>query len=212
MAHDGSASHYGSTVGEVAVCLHAVGLADRHELRSLELRGPARAIDRAVAQVTGRQPPAGVAVRGAGAWWCRMSEQQALLVCGPGAERDLSARLEKLCAKGHGLSWLAVASQHEALALVGPCSADVLAVTCPSATQRLCSIGRFASLPIGGEPCLVLREAETQYLVLVPRGTAVSAWRALELAGIGFHMATVGRQALDRFTVGRRTQAHQVRA
>ena len=212
MARDGSASHYGSTFGEIAVCLRAVGLADRHELCTLELRGSAGALDEATSLVTGRQPPVGVAVRGARAWWVRVSEHRLLLVCEPEVRRGLGGRLDRLCSPRAGRSWSEVSGDYEALGLVGPDARAVLEATCPGCAEHMRSTGRFAGARIGGAPCLVLREAEEQYLVLVPRGQAVEVWRTLEATGMGFHMAAVGRQALDRFAVSRRTQAHQARA
>jgi sarcosine oxidase gamma subunit len=212
MARDGSASHYGSAFGEIAVCLRAVGLADRHELRTFELRGSARALDEATSLVTGRQPPVGIAVRGAQAWWFRVSEHRLLLLCEPDVHRDLAARLDRLCSARAGRSWIEVSDDYEALGLLGPDAQSVLEATCPGCADHMRSTARFAGVRIGGAPCLVLREAELQYLVLVPRGQAVEVWRTLEATGMGFHMGAVGRQALDRFTVSRRTLAHQARA
>jgi glycine cleavage system aminomethyltransferase T len=212
LGRDGSAANFGSAIGEVAVLQRAVGLADRHELRTFELRGEGEPLAAAIERVTGRRPPAGVGMRAAGAWWLRVSGERALVVCAPADRAVLGRRLDDLCPPGAAVSWIELAGAYEALELIGPSSAAVLAAACPDCMRALPSTGRFAQVRVGTAQCLVLREADARFLVLVPRAEAVAAWRALDAAGLDFHIGAVGREALDRFEVARRTQARQGRA
>jgi glycine cleavage system aminomethyltransferase T len=212
MARDGSAANFGSAIGEVALLQQAVGLADRHELRTFEFHGDGEELAAAIERVTGRRAPAGVGIRAAGAWWLRVSDERALVVCPPASRPELSRRLEDLCPPGAAVSWVELAGAYEALELIGPSSAAVLAAACPGCMRELPSTGRFARVRVGTAQCLVLREAEARFLVLVPRDQAVAAWRALDAAGLDFHIGAVGQEALDRFEVARRTQARQGRA
>jgi hypothetical protein len=212
IARDGSAANFGSAIGEIAVLQRAVGLADRHEMRTFELRGEGEALAGAIERTTGRRPPAGVGLRATGAWWLRVSDERALVVCPPAARAVLGRRLDDLCPPGAAVAWIEIPGAYEALELIGPSSADVLAAACPDCMRALPSTGRFAQVGVGSAPCLVLREGDARFLVLAPSGQAVAAWRALDAAGLDFHIGAVGREALDRFEVARRTQARQGRA
>ena len=75
------AANFGSTPGELALCETAVGLADRSDLGKFELRAPRDDLDVLVGQLSGGEIRPGDALQSAGAWWCSVSHERALVVC-----------------------------------------------------------------------------------------------------------------------------------
>lgn len=87
------AAHYGSAAGELAVCIRAVGLADRSELGKLVLSGSEAGVAELVRRMTGAAlAPAGVSISSE-AWWCAAAPGHVIVLCDPRRRARLLAVL-----------------------------------------------------------------------------------------------------------------------
>lgn len=203
-------SDFGSSASELATCQRGVGIGDRHELIALELRGEPARLGSAFEQAVGVPLASLHAVEADGAWWCPVAPDRVLALCEPPERPAVTAILDEIAAVVEGISWSDVSADYEALAIVGPGSGRLL---------EGASAGESDGLPDGGcrgvhlaaGLATLIHQAPTQFLALVPRSQAVSAWRALAAAGDGLGLGYVGRHALDAFAISARTQARQAR-
>lgn len=171
ITHDGaiSAAHFGSAVSEASACLTHVGIADRSQRTTLELRGPAKIVDEAVN---------GLRVQAAPAWWAEVGRGRALVRC-ESADRE---RVLACLAPFDDLSVDAPAEPLAAIGLVGPYARDVL---------RACGPG------MPGVDVFVLRESGSRYELLVGAAEGGRLWDRLLRAGAPMHIACVGFEALE---------------
>ena len=65
-------AHYGSVAAELAVCCRGVGLADRSDRATLELRGTRDEIHRALLEL---------GALGDAVWWARLSRTRVIVRC-----------------------------------------------------------------------------------------------------------------------------------
>src|ERR1700683_566867 len=78
----------GSAAGELAACVHGVGLADRSDVAKLALEAPTAQLSDLIALLAGRGLAAGQALCAHGAWWCGAASDRAVILCEePVAER-----------------------------------------------------------------------------------------------------------------------------
>ena len=96
-------AHFGSTAAEEAVCRHGVGMADRSDRETFELRGTPEAIERALAALE----------RG---WASFITPDRAIVRCEPG---DAPTGLEDVTAHERTASYAAIG-------LIGPRAAELL--------------------------------------------------------------------------------------
>lgn len=183
---------YGSTHGEIAACMTHVGLADRSDVGTLELRGGRSPLDRALAARLGDPPPAaGTARRQRGVWYLRLDTRRTLIV---GAHGVLS-----------GLAPLGTSSDRADLVMrdIGDSIATV-SVVGPRAARLLTAAGLPGDLEIGaigrdpGDASVIaiLRESQRSVLILV-RTLAINAfWGRLLPVGEPLGAAMVGCDAL----------------
>ena len=186
------AAHYGSVPGEIAVCMKSVGLADRSDLGTLELRGDQNRLDRAlVARLGDPPPPPGTARRTGNVWHVRLDRRRALLVgphsalaAGPpiGGGRDRS----DLAQRDIGAS-IAIVS------VIGPRAARLLAAAGLPGEEAIGAVGRD---PGDTGIIAILRESQRRFLVLVAAGAADTLWARLLVAGEPLGAAFVGSDAL----------------
>ncbi len=193
---------YGSAAGELAACVSAAGLTDCSAMTKLELSGSASTISRVTARVTGTSIAPGGALHAAGAWWCRLAGEQAIVLGEPGAGKRLLGQL-----RAHGVQQpdLQVADRSGdwgLLAVVGRRTADVLRALGvygeagdPRATPPFCDRA------IGGVRALWLLESDHRAMALVDRGQAAEAWRAIERSGRQLGLCCVGSEAASRYTL-----------
>ncbi len=203
------AAHFGSAAAELAVCRHAVGIADRSDLATLELRGDSAAVAAVCERVTGRRPRPGSAHRCAGAWWCPVTEHRLLIIAEPRPAADLAVVVETAVRSAAGASLIDLAGDYAAIGLVGPHALDVardtrlLARDAPPAPAPG-AFGAAADPYAGLRPALLLCEDAERLLVLVPAAHGAGAWTQLMSAGRMHGASCVGRDALDRLTAVRR--------
>ena len=203
------AAHFGSAAAEMAVCRHGVGITDRSDLRTLELRGAPAAIAQVSERVTGLRPLTGAAQLSAGAWWCAVTDHRVLIAADPAAAADLAVVVEAATRPVPGASLIDLADDYAAIGLVGPRAALLARDTRllprdlpvpPGAGTLVTATDTFDGL----RPALLLCEDPERLLVLVPKAHAAGAWTQLLAAGRMHGASCVGRDALDRLRAVRR--------
>lgn len=184
---------YGSTPGEIAVCMTHVGLADRSDLGTLELRGPQTALDRAFSGRFGDPPIAPASGRRQrGIWYLRLEPRRALVV-GPHAALASIAPLgvgsdrAELRAKDVGAT-LAMIS------VIGPRAARLLAAAGLPSDLAVGAIGRD---PRDAQVVSILRESQRRVLILMRAPAVDAVWARLLEAGEPLGAAFVGCDALS---------------
>ena len=138
-----------------------VSWCDTSHLPKLQLQGSSKAIDAAA----GVQLQAGTAVRRGGAWWCRLTNERALVI---------GARPSGLA---DDLDVMDVTSVFASLTVSGPlarecfarfCALDLRPAVTPVHALRPGSIGR--------QPGTLIREADERYLILFGWAVAEYMW------------------------------------
>jgi glycine cleavage system aminomethyltransferase T len=181
---------YGSTPGEIAVCMTHVGLADRSDLGTLELRGPQASLDRAFSARFGDPPIApGTGRRQRGIWYLRLEPRRALVV---GAH----AQLASVAPVGVGSDRAELRSRDIGTALamisvIGPRAARLLAAANLPAELAVGAIGRDPQV------VAILRESQRRVLILMPAAAVDAVWARLLEAGEPLGAAFVGCDALS---------------
>lgn len=183
---------YGSTPGEIAVCMTHVGLADRSDLGARELRGPQPALDRALAAPLGDPPIApGSARRRAGIWYLRLDPRRALLVGAHGALTALEPigggpdRFELVCDD--------IAHKTSMISVIGPRAGRLLAAAAMPDRLQIGAIGRD---PSDASVLAILRESQRRVLIVVRAPAIDAVWGRLLSAGEPLGAAFVGCDAL----------------
>lgn len=103
-------AHFGSVGAEEAVCLRSVGMADRSDRDTFELRGTPSAVERALVAV------------GEYAWCSFVSADRALVRC----EREHTAACASLLANLDGLTATNRTAAYAAIGLIGPRAKELL--------------------------------------------------------------------------------------
>jgi glycine cleavage system aminomethyltransferase T len=186
------AAHYGSTPGEIAVCMKSVGLADRSDLGTLELRAERSMLDRALAARLGDPAIApGYARRMRNVWYLRLDARRTLLV---GSHHALGSG--PMLGKGTDRAELTCRDIASSIAIIS--------VIGPRAARLMAAAGLPDDLPIGAlgrdprDPAVVaiLRESQRRMLVLVRADGVDAVWSRLLAAGEPLGAAFVGCDAL----------------
>jgi glycine cleavage system aminomethyltransferase T len=195
---------YGSPPGELAVCLRAVGLADRSELTKLALSAPA-GLGELVERITGSRLAVGGALHAGGAWWCAASATRVLVLAEPIAGARIRDRLRTetrhlaLTVEDHSADWAAIE-------LIGRRARKVLAalgIYGDTGDPRL--VPPFTTRSVKGFDVVWLLQSDQRALALVPRDHAAATWRAIEDAGRAFDLSCVGEDAANRYRLLERT-------
>jgi hypothetical protein len=166
---------FGSPAVEFAVCELAVGLAERSDRATFELRGARAEIHRALLEL---------GALGDAAWWTRPSRNRAIVRC--------EAVHRSICLAA--IRRDAIVSLHElggelaAPALVGPFAEDVLAA---------------CGLDADPGAAVVLRDRAAAIELLVPRRLGPALWAQLLDAGEHFAIACVGLEAIESLALAR---------
>jgi glycine cleavage system aminomethyltransferase T len=170
------AAHYGSPAGEAAVCRSTVGIADRSDRTTLELRGAPADVELALSRVVRAQ------IRN---WWSRLTARSAIVRC----EQADTARCLEALIPVEGTVEVELSNRYAAIAVIGPRAVELLAA-CAFKAQRT--------------PPIVLREAEMAFEVLVPSAEGPARWEELLAVGVPFQIACVGLDALAHLAASRR--------
>jgi glycine cleavage system aminomethyltransferase T len=198
----GVASHYGSPAGELAVCLRAVGIADRSDLGKLVVSGRSEAVAELVGRVSGDGLAATGVALSAGAWWCAAAGDQVVVLCEPPRRLRLLNVLRSSARPLAGVRVEDASTAWSAIAVVGRCATNVLSMLGalgPEDDPR--SAPPFGSVVIAGSDVHVLLQSDRRTLLLMDRADAQRVWHAVELAGRAFGMSCVGLQAVERFSL-----------
>jgi len=162
---------------------------DVSQLGKIELQAAPAELARTIAGAGGGEHGGfGLATRAAGAWWCPLTPERALVICEPSQTAALRVRLEQAADSALGLaSVVEVTTLYAALTLSGPSAREIFA--------RFCALDlRQQSTPLHGlrpgsvarTPGLVLREAEDRFLVLF--GWALGEYMWTVVADAGGHL------------------------
>jgi glycine cleavage system aminomethyltransferase T len=170
------AAHFGSATSEAAVCLSTVGIADRFDRTTLELRGAPDDVELALSRLA-RLP-----IR---TWWSRLTSHSAIARC---EHCDTAKCLEALIPV-EGTAAVDVSDRYAAIGVLGPRAEELLA-SCSFQTQ--------------GPPSIVLREANAAFEVLVPAAEGAARWDRLLEGGAPFRIACVGLDALEHLAASHR--------
>ena len=189
---------YSTAEREAAACSERVGWADVSQLGKLEIQADADDLAAIVAQATGgAELQLGRATRAADAWWCPLTRERALVLCGPGTLTDLRERLDDAAAVAGPASVTDVSTVFGAMTVIGPLARELFARFCaldlrPSATpvQGL----RPGSVARG--PGVILREGEDRFLMLFGWALGQYIWTVVADAGEHLGGSPVGVDAL----------------
>jgi glycine cleavage system aminomethyltransferase T len=185
-------AHYGSVPGEIAVCMKSVGLADRSDLGTFELRAETSLLDRALAARVGDPPVApGAGRRMREVWYLRLSSRRALLV---GAHQALAlGPTIGRSSERSGLSVSDIAASVAIISVIGPRAGRLMAAAELPDDLAIGEVVRDA-----GDPSVVaiLRESQRRLLVIVQAVGVDALWSRLLAAGEPLGAAFVGGDAL----------------
>jgi glycine cleavage system aminomethyltransferase T len=205
--HDGHAvvAHYGSAAGELAACVRAVGLADRSDLATLELRGPAAPLQQLTHRLTGSEVAPGGAVASGGVWWCAESPERMLLICDRSRADRLHAVLHARVARRSAVTLADRSADWAALAVVGRRACALLAelgVYGESGNPR--HVPPFTAHAGTGAEVLWLLESDDKALALMATADAPTVWHTIKRVGRRHGLCAVGQEALARYALVRR--------
>jgi glycine cleavage system aminomethyltransferase T len=183
---------YGSTHGEIAACMTHVGLADRSDLGTMELRGGQAPLDRALAARLGDPPPAaGTARRQRGVWYLRVDGRRALIV---GAHGTL-AKLPPIGAADDRAELVSrdIGGAIAMISVIGPRTGRLLAAAGLPSELAMGAIGRDPQDP---SVVAIVRESQRRVLILVRAPAIEAAWARLLDVGDPLGATFVGCDAL----------------
>lgn len=170
---DGLCRHLGAPDRERAARAEAAVLADRSDLGVLDLR------------LSDGSGPRGSAAAEpvAGGWWCRITDDRALLVA---PRAPLRTERDRRLADGEDV--VDLSPGHAALTVAGPLAREALArATSLDLRPDRTPVGSFRPGSLAHVPATVLREGDDQYLVLVGASHALHVWAVLAdaVGGLG---------------------------
>ncbi|MBS1679786.1 MAG: hypothetical protein JST08_20660 [Actinobacteria bacterium] len=187
---------YGSAAGELALCVRAVGLVDREDLRVLSVTTHPNGLDRLTAAILNGRLAIGEAATAERSHWGRLAPDRALVVLP-------SVAVPALCERLLRQPWALEASVEEtalqAIGVIGPETAGLLAdLGADGAAFATNGRGRIATSSVAGAVAWMLLD-DSSALALVEPEDAVGAWTAISAAGRRFGLGYVGAEAAERF-------------
>jgi glycine cleavage system aminomethyltransferase T len=197
------AAHYGSSAGELAACLRAVGLGDRGDLQIFALNGPPAVVQDVIEGAAGLTLAVGGVVRFRGARWCGAGIGRVLVIVDPClSEQPLDAISLRVRLRAN-VTVTDVSDEWTAIAAVGARCEQLLA-RIGLGTSESESRPPFARVTIAGAQAFLLRDSLCQALILARPRAAPEIWRELELDGHDLDLSIVGIEALERFALHER--------
>ena len=185
-------ANYGSIPGEIAVCMKAVGLADRSDLGTLELRAEQTLLDRVLTARLGDPPVApGSARRLRDVWYVRLDARRTLLV---GSHRALqSGPMLGTGAERGDVRVRDIGASVAIVSLIGPRALRLLAA---AGLPDALAVGAVARDPDDPSVLATLRESQRRVLVVVKASGIDAMWSRVLAAGEPLGAAFVGAEAL----------------
>jgi sarcosine oxidase subunit gamma len=191
---------YASPEAERAAAARTAGWADVSHLGKLELQAAAGDVAAVAAQASGGATlELGRATRAAGAWWCPLTPERALVLCSAADTAALRGRLEEAAAAAPAIASVTeITTKHCALTIAGPLAREVLARFCAlDLRPRECPVGALRPGSVAQTPGIVICEAEHRYLVLAGAALGEYLWTVVADAGGHLGGVPVGLDALD---------------
>jgi glycine cleavage system aminomethyltransferase T len=195
------AAHFGSAASEAAVCLRTVGIADRSERTTIELRGAPGDIEEALAahdraSRRGSRPPcrrvrrteealAALGPPDATAWWARTTARSAIVRC----EYADAPQCAAAVLSAEGALDIDFSNRYAAIGVVGPLAEDLL---------------QAANFDDGDGQPIVMQDRQGALELLVDASDGARVWTRLLEAGAPFRVACVGLDALEHLAVSHR--------
>jgi glycine cleavage system aminomethyltransferase T len=183
---------YGSTHGEIAACVTHVGLADRSDLGTLEVRGGRSSLDRALAARVGDPPvPAGAGRRQGGVWYLRPEPRRALIV----AAHGVLSKLGPIGTYGDrgNLVNRDIGASIAMVSVIGPRAGRLLTAAGLPGDLAIGALGRD---PRDAAVIAILRETQRRVLILVRAPAIETFWHRLLDVGGPLGATFVGWDAL----------------
>lgn len=170
------AAHFGSAATEAAVCTSHVGLAERPERATLELRGPEGEVDNALAELAFLRERVGCK---------RCTPRRAILTC---EETDTDTCTSAML-RCEDVAVSDISADHVVVDLIGPFAEDVL---------------RASEIEREEGPALVMRRVFQHVELVVPAAQGPALWNRLLEAGEPFGIGCVGVEAVEHLAVSAR--------
>lgn len=200
--------NYGSAAGELAVCIRAVGLVDRSELRTIVLEAPPGELERITRRLVGETVAPGGALHAGAAWWCGLAAGRVLVIGEPDVARRISQRLRGIAVNHAALRSYELSEEWTAVELVGRAVGDVLgALGVYGASGDFRAVPPFTAHELDGIVTHWLLQSARGALALIPRHRAGEWWQAIERAGRPFGISCVGSEAARRYELLERGRA-----
>jgi len=202
-AHEMSVhANYGSSAGELAACLRAVGVVDRSELARLELVGPAGTVEHVVESLAGSVPAVGGAVCHGSVWWCSIEPDRCVAIAEPTDGGRLRDQIGRLATRHPGLQVRDLGERMAAIAIVGHRTPEVLAalgVYGEAGDPR--AVSPVTRSALAGAEALWLLRSDHHALALIAHADFPAAWRAIHSAGERFGICAVGDEAFAHYAL-----------
>jgi heterotetrameric sarcosine oxidase gamma subunit len=189
---------YSGSQQEAEACRRTAGWADVSHLGKLELQAAPDDLQ-AMAAVCGGSLELGQAGRASGAWWCRLTQTRALVICEPAGLPHLRERLEEAAAGAASrASVVDVTNAFAALTLVGPLAREIFArFTAIDLRPQVTPVGGLRPGSIARQPSVLVREAEDRFLFLFGWAVGHYMWTVVSDAGRRLGAVPVGVDALE---------------
>ena len=171
------AAHFGSPTSETAVCLSTVGIADRFDRATIELRGAPPDIDTAVLLAT----RSGEHVSAS-----RIGPRDALVRCDRADTDTCTAALLTTDVA------IEIADRFAAIEVIGPRAAQLI---------------RAVALKLPDHDVIVIETSNDSYELLIDRHAGPRLWSSLLDAGTSVSVACVGVEALEHLAAARHIHA-----
>ena len=167
------AAHFGSPASETAVCLSTVGLADRFDRATLELRGAPADVETALELTAGSADDVGCV---------QLSPRDAIVRCNHAdSDRCLAVLLSTDVA-------IEITERFAAIEVIGP---------------RAAQLTRAAILELPDHAVITVRYDTDTYELLIDRDNGPDVWESLLTAGASVSVACVGLDALTHLAAAR---------
>jgi glycine cleavage system aminomethyltransferase T len=194
------AVHFGSPAGELAVCVDAVGLADRNDLGQLVLTGDVTGVTKLVERVTGITLAIGGVAFAGSAWWCAAAPGRVIAVCDARAHYRLRALLLLHTRHVPGVDVADETTARAAIGVVGRKAIPLLAaIGALGQDGDARTAPPFGATTIAGVEACVLLQSDRRALALIDLALAGQVWCAIEEAGRPLGLSLVGAEAVQRF-------------
>lgn len=194
-----AAAHYGSAAGELALCVRAVGIADRRDLALLCLDGTPTQLQHASRHLTGIELVAGGTAALDRSWWCR-SERRLLVICAPELTGRTSCLLRAYARRSGTLRVEDRGQTAAAIGLIGsrmPQLLGALGLLAEGGTLR--AMAPFSRVRVADVDAWLLLQSDRRALLIVDAAHAERVWTGAARVVRRLAGGLIGLEAARRF-------------